>query len=1685
MKNTEQAPRIEMLDLTSLTETDQFLLTLDLAKDLAQTKLQSFAQSQDFENSMALAFGQGRSVDNLRSIWLTGKISFPAIEIRTKTELGGAYGAFSQDTGKIYLSQELINNSSIDLVLSVLLGEYGHYVDTQLNTTDSLGDEGAIFSSLVQGKTFESEQLQQLQAKDDTAVITLNGQEIQIEQASISDSGGEGGVTKTLTLDPLPQGQTEKNVTLNYFYEHYSIPDQFEVRYAGKSVFNTGGLVSGSKDGSITFKQVQGQDSLNIVVTAPQSGTAWDFSVSTDNAEVKFDGLVGDVIKLDLGQQSGNLTLKSTPDASRGKLIDEKGENATVGTVYKTLYYVPTVNGAISNYGQDKQHLGVGQVTFNVEDQDQKSITVGVNVTDGFSTSGDNIVKTGTGKLDIYTQQQRLAYLGFPGSSGNPLIVDGVTGCNTKWAIKMFNVATNPATIGRGTVTTQGDKFFKAYINSANAPKWQLLTAVPKLTISSASGRNYGTDHTGDITKNALAGLTFNLISTGAARNIGTAPPSTSHDGGRGIDIDDVPGNFFKSNGLYVASPGGKIIVTNGTSYQAADPKNIPAGFQGLKTTVLASTTTETMVKAVKDLLDYSLDQTKVEQILNAFKDAGSGTILYNDPRFLGTLTKFYKGHFDHIHVSINSSVATGATQQSQFSSFSSQDLLTNDITSANIENSTDLISALLVTNSLLENAIDLGAFEGDKNVTGLVNSANPEQYYRFALGNPVSTEEDEEALFPTLRTFSLLLNELSDDVDVELIADYNKDGIRQDEEVVASSEQIGNSPESINFADLPEDVYYIRVFQKGGDTGYNLSLTIPPLPVLADNAGNNVNDAKDLGILDRSIILSDFVGAVDSDDYYRFDLDEISNFNAQVNGLDQGNLIVYLGQDLNSDGTIDFNEIIAISEDIEDSNEPGAINVNGLATGTYYVWLSRSSGNTNYNLNLSATPSVIPPDKAGSTLATAFDLGTLASSIQSDFVGNVDPIDYYRFTLTNPSGVTLNLSGLSADADLELSQDKDGDGVISSDEVIQLSEATDNQDENINITALPVGDYFIKVSQYEGDTTYNLALTPTTATGVDLQVTVTPITTPLTLGGNVNYTVTVKNIGASSARGVTLTDNLPLESVLNVSAVASKGFASVFSDEISVNLGTLNVNESATLTVSGELIGSGSFSSLIQASSTDTDYNPDNDSVVQRFNVVPGTIQPADLELSLTSDKTTVNIDDLITLRLTLTNKGTGAATSIQVKNVLPRGLTFVSSSPQQGTYDPVSGIWDAGNIAKDNQAFIDIVTKVTSGGSLSNTAEIIAVAETDPDSTPNNNNSNEDDQASLTLNTASVIPSLTKITDDIFTISGGATGKPKLQITISDSSPSSVNDFAVFTVDDAQGKINGIAPNEDGYTPAALSRAKNIFSAITNIPQGFDPKSLSRSLEFNSGDNFRFLLIKNDTLDNVRIKNVSNQDILFSSAANLKITDSGTGNFTLAWEDGNSSSSDFKDLVVNIQPTDTPLPLGANLQDQQEGEVLDLGSVDPTKTVQANFVVNREAAYDNFVGFYKIADSQGTITDPLTGVSLKPGDTGYTEAAVKNRVAGIDLQTANQSTATINGVFQGASILAPFIVVNGSPDQLLDNNKANDPAVYFAYLGANSDGVDHIRLLANNTFGFEDLPSGGDFDYNDIIIKANLSVV
>lgn len=156
----------------------------------AQYFLTAFASDEAFSDNITIAFGNlinTEKAENLRQEWRSGKFEeLPIIEIRSANEINGANGAFSKDTNTIYLSHEFItqNGYKFQAVTDVLLEEIGHYIDSRINTVDADGDEGAIFSTLVRGKTLSDRSLQQLRTEDDTATINLDSQTIKIEQAT-------------------------------------------------------------------------------------------------------------------------------------------------------------------------------------------------------------------------------------------------------------------------------------------------------------------------------------------------------------------------------------------------------------------------------------------------------------------------------------------------------------------------------------------------------------------------------------------------------------------------------------------------------------------------------------------------------------------------------------------------------------------------------------------------------------------------------------------------------------------------------------------------------------------------------------------------------------------------------------------------------------------------------------------------------------------------------------------------------------------------------------------------------------------------------------------------------------------------------------------------------------------------------------------------------------------------------------------------------------------------------------------------------------------------------------------------------------------------------------------------------------------------------------------------------------
>lgn len=134
---------------------NQEILAAALAE--VQQHLSNFALSNDFLSQMQLAYGDNFNTAvalDLAQSWQDRDFSVvPSIEFLTSAKLNGANGAYAAANDTIYVSQEFIaqNEANLAALTNLLLEEIGHRIDTLLNTTDSAGDEGAIFAEIATG----------------------------------------------------------------------------------------------------------------------------------------------------------------------------------------------------------------------------------------------------------------------------------------------------------------------------------------------------------------------------------------------------------------------------------------------------------------------------------------------------------------------------------------------------------------------------------------------------------------------------------------------------------------------------------------------------------------------------------------------------------------------------------------------------------------------------------------------------------------------------------------------------------------------------------------------------------------------------------------------------------------------------------------------------------------------------------------------------------------------------------------------------------------------------------------------------------------------------------------------------------------------------------------------------------------------------------------------------------------------------------------------------------------------------------------------------------------------------------------------------------------------------------------------------------------------------------------------
>ena len=135
------------------------------------------------------------------------------------------------------------------------------------------------------------------------------------------------------------------------------------------------------------------------------------------------------------------------------------------------------------------------------------------------------------------------------------------------------------------------------------------------------------------------------------------------------------------------------------------------------------------------------------------------------------------------------------------------------------------------------------------------------------------------------------------------------------------------------------------------------------------------------------------------------------------------------------------------------------------------------------------------------------------------------------------------------------------------------------------------------------------------------------------------------------------VTDLLPAGADLRVGATPSQGSYDNVSGVWTV--GTVSPGVPQTLSITATVVSPAAQTNTATISDADQ-FDPNTGNNTASATETP---QQADLSVTKTVSDATPNVGDQITFTVTLTNQGPDTATGVQVTDLLPAGLTFVSA--------------------------------------------------------------------------------------------------------------------------------------------------------------------------------------------------------------------------------------------------------------------------------------------------------------------------------------------------------------------------------------------------------------------------------------
>ncbi len=210
---------------------------------------------------------------------------------------------------------------------------------------------------------------------------------------------------------------------------------------------------------------------------------------------------------------------------------------------------------------------------------------------------------------------------------------------------------------------------------------------------------------------------------------------------------------------------------------------------------------------------------------------------------------------------------------------------------------------------------------------------------------------------------------------------------------------------------------------------------------------------------------------------------------------------------------------------------------------------------------------------------------------------------------------------------------------------------------------------------------------------------------TPL-YGSEIDYTITVINLGSDDAHDIVVTDILP-EGLEYVSDDADGKYDSTTGKW---NVGTIKAGENMTLTITVKVQSVDAINNTANITGHN-DYEDDPVKEDDFDSVVINPIPVFDLELHKSILDSAEDIPHFVygsevVYTIVVTNNGPCVAKNVIVKDLLPAGLEFVDANDTN--YDSATGEWTVGDLDADGIKSLEITAIVKEVGSIVNLANI-----------------------------------------------------------------------------------------------------------------------------------------------------------------------------------------------------------------------------------------------------------------------------------------------------------------------------------------------------------------------------------------